>query len=271
MENNMNSLVTTSDSKIDVNEALDDWNTYQKLCNMLLDESDYQVYTHKNKRTGEIIETRSKKKSAWQKLARAFNVVIEPVSKEIIRNKLNVVMEVEYTVRATLPNGRSVIAEGTCDRHEKGKAECTSHTIKSTAETRATNRAISLVLGAGEVSEEELDPNFQLESYDENVFDVESEIIENTSVEMVEPENKSYGEPDFVTANEIDGLSKDFDPIIFNYAKSIKTKVEEKGKEVTKITMKSQMYRMVKNNEIPEEFKERLLSFIDSNCPEGLY
>ena len=66
------------------------------------------------------------------------------------------VREAYYCVRATLPNGRSVESDALCSRSEKGKDKVSDHTIMSTAKTRATNRAIAELIGAGEVSAEEM-------------------------------------------------------------------------------------------------------------------
>ena len=66
------------------------------------------------------------------------------------------VREAYYCVRATLPNGRSVESDALCSRSERGKDKVSDHTIMSTAKTRATNRAIAELIGAGEVSAEEM-------------------------------------------------------------------------------------------------------------------
>ena len=136
---------------LDVDVAIEQWNAYQELCKQLLDDTDYQVY----KQQGE--EKRFPKKSAFFKLGRAFNVNTEIINKEEYRHpKTHKIIDVDYTVRATLPNGRTVVATGSCDRSEKGKNSCSNHDLRATAETRATNRAISKLIGAGEVSWEEI-------------------------------------------------------------------------------------------------------------------
>lgn len=144
-------IPTQEVAELDVDQALEDWNAYQRLTKELLDESDYQ----------ETKDGRFKKKSAWQKYRRAFNINTEIIDKEVIRDKHNRVFEAEYTVRATLPDGCYVESDGSCDRREPGKANASNHTIKATAKTRATNRAISELIGAGEVSYDELDKGLQ--------------------------------------------------------------------------------------------------------------
>lgn len=168
----MNLPTTIENNVVDVDHALKEWRAYQRLCKELLDDSDYQEYTQKDKKTGKIITKRSPKKSAWFKLGRAFNVRTKIVEKEFTLTKTGATQEAYYIIRAELPNGRTVESDGSCSRLEKGKKEATSHTIRSTAKTRATNRAIGELIGAGEVSAEELDPSF------DNVNVIEAEVEE---------------------------------------------------------------------------------------------
>lgn len=136
---------------VDVDTAVKQWEDYQELCKRLLDETDYQDYKQNSE------TKRFPKKSAFFKLGRAFNVDTEIIDKEEYRHpKTHRVIDVEYTVRATLPNGRTVVASGSCDKYEKGKNNATTNDLRGTAETRATNRAISKLIGAGEVSWEEV-------------------------------------------------------------------------------------------------------------------
>ena len=147
----------TQDNVPDVDIAIEQWDAYQKLCKGLLNETDYQEIIVKEKDSeGNYVKVKRhfKKKSAWQKLSRAFNTKI--VDRDIERTKMGRVKEAYYCVRATLPNGRSVESDALCSRSEKGKDKVSDHTIMSTAKTRATNRAIAELIGAGEVSAEEM-------------------------------------------------------------------------------------------------------------------
>lgn len=147
------------DNVPDVDIAIEQWDAYQKLCKGLLNDSDYQEIIVKEKdETGSYVSVKRhfKKKSAWQKLSRAFNVDTKIVDRELERTKIGRVREAYYCVRATLPNGRSVESDALCSRSEKGKDKVSDHTIMSTAKTRATNRAIAELIGAGEVSAEEM-------------------------------------------------------------------------------------------------------------------
>ena len=151
--------IMTVDNVPDVDTAIEQWNAYQKLCKGLLNETDYQEIVVKEKDdNGNYVSVKRhfKKKSAWQKLSRAFNVDTHIVDRDLQRTKMGRVREAYYCVRATLPNGRSVESDALCSRSERGKDKVSDHTIMFTAKTRATNRAIAELIGAGEVSAEEM-------------------------------------------------------------------------------------------------------------------
>lgn len=154
---------------IPVEQAVKDWEQYQDLCRRLLDEADYQTIGVK----------RFRKKSGWRKLARAFNITDEIVASSIQRDDGGRVISAEFTIKATAPNGRSADGWASCSIAERGhdedilddyngvecKGPCDGrkhfslpdHTIPATAHTRAKNRAISDLIGAGEVSAEEIE------------------------------------------------------------------------------------------------------------------
>ena len=154
---------------VDVEAAVAEWEAYQELTRRLLDDSDYQ----------KIGKTRFKKKSAWRKYARAFNISCEKVSEEIQRDERGFPIYARIVVRATDPAGRYQdgeqechVTERCCDQPCRKKswrnhyccpAGCDgrqhfSHPgdLSSTAFTRAKNRAIADLIGAGEVSAEEM-------------------------------------------------------------------------------------------------------------------
>lgn len=128
-----------------VEEALAQWEAYQIFTEKLLDKSDYI----------DIKGKAFKKKSAWRKYARAFNINTEIISRDITHNDKGVVTEAEFIVRATLPDGRHCDGWGNCSRREGNKNK-PNHDIPATAMTRATNRAIADLIGAGEVTAEEV-------------------------------------------------------------------------------------------------------------------
>ncbi len=159
IENPQETEIVKVDNVPDVDVAIEQWDAYQRLCKGLLNDNDYQEIIVKEKdENGNYVKVKRhfKKKSAWQKLSRAFNVDTEIVDRDIERTKMGRVREAYYCVRASLPNGRSVESDALCSRSEKGKDKVSDHTIMSTAKTRATNRAIAELIGAGEVSAEEM-------------------------------------------------------------------------------------------------------------------
>jgi len=103
-----------------------------------------------------------RKKGYWRAIALAFliSILIERDERVIIGELEDGTPNYAYhvTVRATLPNGRSVIGDGTCTAAEKtrGKLRATEHNVRSHAHTRAFNRAVSNLVGFGEVSAEEI-------------------------------------------------------------------------------------------------------------------
>lgn len=152
---------------VDVEAAEAFMNNYQDLVKALLDvEEDYQ--------------DGKKKKSAWRKLATAFNISDEIVNEQLIFDDVDgQIITARYKVKAILPNGRSTIGVGVCSIYDKirytatkkydadketpsnfelrGRFSNAEHDVPSTAHTRAKNRAISDLIGAGETSAEELE------------------------------------------------------------------------------------------------------------------
>lgn len=146
---------------VDVDAAAEFMNNYQDLVNALLEKSDYQMINGQPK----------KKKSAWRKLATAFNISDDIVEEEIIRDECHRIISAKFVVKATLPNGRYGMGVGDCSIFDKVNKNDTKeptpfelrkrfnnaeHDVLSTAHTRAKSRAISDLIGGGEVSAEEL-------------------------------------------------------------------------------------------------------------------
>lgn len=141
-------------------EALIAWKAYEELKGEILDPKvDIQKIQGKD----------FKKKSYWRKLATFFNLSIETVSEKA--EKLGSTFVWHYTVKVTAPNGRYVEGIGSCDTFEKATKNSDGryvdsygnpakpnsiHNIRSTAYTRAYNRAVSDLVGGGEVSAEEI-------------------------------------------------------------------------------------------------------------------
>ena len=149
---NVNAQALTETGIVDVEQSLLAWDNYQTVCSRLLNDKDYQVYKDKDGKTKRFL-----KKSAWFKLGKAFNVCTRIIENTVHRSKTGRVQEAYYRVEAYLPNGSRIVeADASCDIWEPGKAKSSGHDLRTTAETRATNRAISKLIGASEVSAEEI-------------------------------------------------------------------------------------------------------------------
>jgi hypothetical protein len=118
---------------------------YDKACDSLIGENDVQ------KDGGRTF----KKKSAWAKLARHFNLSTIVVSAQ--KEMLGETFCATVTVKAIAPWGQSAEGVGACATDEEsGRRSITIADAIATAETRAHNRAISRLIAMGEVSAEEM-------------------------------------------------------------------------------------------------------------------
>lgn len=172
------SIVRQAVPTVEVKAAQD---AYHSLCLDLLDHNDVMKIGKKEFR----------KKSAWRKLAVAFNVSVELIGRPIYeRNEAGHIIRAEVIARATAPNGRIMDGFGACDLYEKccegaydNVPGCTnksqyhkhcasgcagrihfsnpSHDLPATAQTRAVNRACADLFGMGEVSAEEINADRQ--------------------------------------------------------------------------------------------------------------
>lgn len=156
---------------VSADEALARWNEYQALVVKIVGPSDIQSFSEDGKKKSFI------KRSGWQKLATYYGLGISMVSERLFHKHdpktcLRAVMPdkygevidcncpvvgARYVVRATAPNGRSVEQIGLATFNEKNaKYARVEHDLATKAYTRAFNRAISSMVGAGEVSAEEV-------------------------------------------------------------------------------------------------------------------
>lgn len=164
---NENEIMVTEDNasllqQADVEGVTAFFQNYQELTQALLNPSDYQS-AGKNK---------FKKKSAWRKYATAFNLSDRIINEEIIRDDEYRIISAKYEVEVTASNGRTAVGVASCSIYDKiDKKDAVEpsafelrkrfthaeHDIISTAHTRAKNRAISDIIGTGEVSAEEME------------------------------------------------------------------------------------------------------------------
>ncbi|MEM3191855.1 MAG: hypothetical protein QW292_07160 [Candidatus Parvarchaeota archaeon] len=130
----------------DVEGTVEALNAFQRLKQSVLDQNDIV----------EIGGRKYIKRSGWRKIALAFNISTEVVTIE--REKIGETYVIRVKARASAPNGRVSEEVGICDSAEfTGGLKPTYHNIESKATTRAINRAISNLVGGGEVSAEEVD------------------------------------------------------------------------------------------------------------------
>jgi hypothetical protein len=126
-------------------DALTEIKAFEELKSKLLSESDFQSISGKN-----FI-----KKSGWRKLALVFNISDQiVVSSKKERPDGSFVWF--FRVKAIAPNGRFTEAVGSCDSKERRFAHA-EHDVYATAHTRSKSRAISDLIGAGEISAEEME------------------------------------------------------------------------------------------------------------------
>lgn len=139
---------------LDTEQVVAGMKAYQDMLPKLLDESDWQDAG----RDGRFV-----KKSGWRKIARAFNLSVMVVSVRIERDAEGNPTRAETIARAMAPNGQVSDADGYCSADEKrfeqpqGRQKL-ENDLRATATTRAKNRAISDLVGMGEVSAEEIAP-----------------------------------------------------------------------------------------------------------------
>jgi hypothetical protein len=112
----------------------------------------------------EIMDIQGKpyrKKGYWKALRAAFNLTVECIHDERVEialedGSMDWGWHVRY--RASTQSGAFVDGDGSCFASEKsrGALRSTEHNVRAHAHTRASNRAISSLVGFGEVSDEEM-------------------------------------------------------------------------------------------------------------------
>lgn len=97
-----------------------------------------------------------RKKNYWRAIRTGFNLAVVCLSEK--RIQIGDDWGYEVTYRATAPNGAVADGDGSCMASEKsrGRMQATLHNVRSHAHTRAFNRAVSNLVGFGEVSAEEV-------------------------------------------------------------------------------------------------------------------
>lgn len=137
----------------DADEVKTAMTAYQQAVAAVLDESDWQ-----NAGRGEHFI----KKSGWRKIAKAFGLSVARVESGVERDAEGNPVRAFAVFRATAPNGQSQDGDGYCSvdesrfQKDSGRKKL-ENDMRATATTRAKNRAISDLVGMGEVSAEEVE------------------------------------------------------------------------------------------------------------------
>lgn len=124
-------------------EFKENWDNYRALRDSMIEQDD-------------IVKIQGKpylKKGFWRKIATAFNLSDEIIKEEKINVDDGFMWKI--MVRTLAPNGRVATGVGVCDSRERNWAH-PEHDVYATCHTRAKNRAISDLVGGGEVSAEEM-------------------------------------------------------------------------------------------------------------------
>jgi hypothetical protein len=195
-------------------QAKQDWIEYKELCDAILDDNDFTYYLYYREADGKEgkplargtrkgaeeeadkmraakyrdVEIRPRKKrSAWDKLARFYNLAVpnglekltdvkvyevgefivevrsgESFTAILYQTKAGLeIVKASVTVSVKAPNGRVTVGEAVCSVSERRRGSDgfahADHDVPTTAFTRASNRAISRAIGTGEVSAEEIE------------------------------------------------------------------------------------------------------------------
>lgn len=123
---------------------------YQRLLRDLLEPSDWQTHDKR----GNALERPFLKKCGWRKIARAFNLSFERISGAVERDEAGSPLRAEVWIRAVAPNGQYGDGDGYCSLDEgrfnsaRGRAKL-ENDLRTTATTRAKNRAVADLVGMG--------------------------------------------------------------------------------------------------------------------------
>ncbi|MEE9446222.1 MAG: hypothetical protein V3V19_11225 [Cocleimonas sp.] len=145
------SSVGTSDNQsltVTRQAMIQQFDDYQYVMNRIVDKKDWVIIKGK-----EVL-----KKSGFIKIATFFGVSVSINRSDIEDLSIGGNFKFRMRAKATMPNGRFMEAVGMCSSEEYHDQNFSrsEHVIYATAETRASVRAISKLMGMGMVSEDEM-------------------------------------------------------------------------------------------------------------------
>ena len=143
-----------------IDTAIEIFKKYEEAKTRILSENDILWIGDDGKPTAKGKGKPHIKRSGWRKLARFFGLSCEIINKEKITDGKD--YKWIYRVVATHPSGAQQYAEGIASSRDKfftkgGKTEAKEENVMLKAQTVAFNRAISDLLGGGEISAEEVE------------------------------------------------------------------------------------------------------------------
>jgi hypothetical protein len=138
---------------IDIANAKATMRAFQQFKSDVLTDNDFFVIPSDPKMTRHV------KKSGWMKYAMALGITTHVYDErsEKITWKGEEVLAYHFSSMAVAPNGRSAEAIGSASSDEGKPWASSVHGIRAMAQTRAVERAISNLVGGGEVGADELD------------------------------------------------------------------------------------------------------------------
>lgn len=137
---------------LDVTQTRAAMTIHQDQLREIVGATDWQEF--RDRKTGDA--RRFLKRSGWRKIAFWYALDLEIVREQVDRDEHGQIIRAHVIARARHPNGRYADGDGGCSITERGFSK-PEHDIPAVATTRATNRAISNLVGAGDLSAEELD------------------------------------------------------------------------------------------------------------------
>lgn len=136
---------------LDIGQTKQAMAIYQQGLQAILADNDWQQFVDRRGNRHKFL-----KRSGWRKIALWFGLNLETQREEIDRDVNGHPLRARVVYRAIASDGRYADGEGGCDTTERN-IQKPEHDLLATAATRAVNRAISNLVGLGEVSADEIE------------------------------------------------------------------------------------------------------------------